>query len=535
MPDSWIVLLPPIAVLVIAVISRNVIASLITGILAASAIATHYSLSKTVWLSICRIWRETHLQSLWCPGETPDHLYTFGFLIFLGIIISLITHTGGIAAYTKTIQSRIHDKKNAQTVSLLLSGCFFIDDYLSSLTVGAIMRPLTDKFSIPRVKLAFLLDTMSAPLCIIIPATSWVAMVLANLETAGVCESKACDIFVDPFNAYLHAIPYMFYPFLTIMSSWFIVRKRISFGTMRQQEQEAEQTGNLFGGKPDLVVSLDNPSAKGGLLDFLLPIGLFLFFALTCILYTGHWTAFGGTNHFLKAMQEANTLQALFIGSFVTLLISIPFFLLQKKITLSAALKTVLQGALLMKNSLLVLLLAWTLGSILKHDLNTGAYLGHLLLGALPPFLLPLMVFITSALITASTGSAWGTISVMVPLTIPLVITYSGHALPLAFADANLLSPVIGALLSGAVAGGHFSPISDSTVLASTSSGSYHLDHVATQIPYLLPALIGSVLALISSSILLPYSHFLALTASFIGSIVVTVAMLAFLNKKSVF
>ncbi|MBA3954531.1 hypothetical protein H0X48_04410 [Candidatus Dependentiae bacterium] len=533
---AWLVLFPPLLVLIVALISRNVLLSLATGIVSAAALATSFSPVATVELIVCRLYRETDIQKIWCPLGSPDHFYTFVFLITLGIIISFITHSGGIAAYITTLQRRLHTKKATQFVCLLLSMCFFIDDYLSSLVVGSIMRPLTDKFALPRVKLAFLLNAMSAPLCVIIPASSWTAMILVNLQAAGVSEQPGLTTFIkaDPFSVYLHTIAYLFYPFFIVASAFFIVARSISFGSMKAQEHEADRTGNLFGGKQPLVVQItQDPAHKGSLIDFFGPIGLFIGLVFALLLYSGNWHMLGGNATFGTALQQANIFFSLCFASVITLSLTLLIAALQKKLTLHNFKNISVSGFMLMKNSLFILLLAWTLSSLLKDDLKAGQYVAHLVLGAIPTFLLPVMIFFTALIIAASIGSAWGTIMIMMPLAVPIITAATGQSLPIDAQSAFLLGPIMGGLLSGAVAGGPVSPIADSTVMSSTSSGAYHLDHIATQFGYVTPAIAGTTLALLIVGLTGSYSPTLSVTGAFIAGLATTLLILYIRNKAS--
>lgn len=530
--NSWIVLIPPALVLIVALVKRNVILALSTGIISSAIIATNAAPIATIKLIIEKMFNQSHISRIWQGSEAPSNVYTFLFLIMLGIIISLITHTGGITAYSKILKKRLHDKRSVETSSLLLSSCFFIDDYLNSLTVGSIMRPITDQNNIPRAKLAYLIDTMSSPLCILIPASSWVALIITQLRASGISNNPGSLIVSDPFFLYVKSLPFMFYPAILIISVWFVVRKKISFGLMRKQEMEAEKTGNLFGGKPPITSKIEiSDSGKGTLLDFISPIALFLSSFIVALLYSGNYII-NPQQTFLSALHTANSIYALFLAAAITLLITIPIYLISKKINLKELITIAISGADLMKNSLLVLLLAWTLGELLTTDLQTGNYLANLLLGTLPIALLPVMVFITSAIITATTGSAWGTIAIVTPLAIPAAAGFinAGEAAE----SLKIIYPVIAALLSGAVAGGHMSPISDSTVMSSTSSGCYHLDHLATQISYIIPPVIGTLSAFIISGIAINYlnSTISSLMAAAIG-LTIALAILYLRNQKN--
>lgn len=495
MINSWIVVLPPLLVLGCAAATRNVIVSLILGALSAALIATDFSVANTITKTLSTLAHVT---------IDLDNLYLFGFLILLGAIIEMMTHAGGITAYTQALSRYIKSKKTTETTSLLLSNIFFLDDYLNGLTVGSIMRPLTDKMNIPRVKLAFLVNAMSAPLCLLIPATTWVAIVLGQLQLAGVSDNPADNpiINADPVATYLNTIPFIFYSILIVFSAWFIVRRRIAFGTMKKHESIAEKTGNLFGGQEPLSKRDSNNLRQGSISGFFIPIGTFIISMLFFLFYSGDAALLGGDNSLIIALKNADSFWALFCASALTFTLSATLFVAKKELSLRDLAINCWHGFELMQKSLIVLILAYTFSAILIHDLHTGAYLAHLISGTLPLFALPVVVFLVSTLISASIGSSWGTILVMLPLTIRMLAALADGTGLLLIADIPNFYPTLGGLLAGSVAGAHFSPITDATIMASTSAGCYHMDHVQTQISYSLPALVGSSLAFLVAGIL---------------------------------
>lgn len=526
MSGSWLVLLPPIVVLLIALFFRNVLAALISGIITAAFIVTKGSLIKTISFVAYKIYHE--LSDL-------DHLYTFGFLLLLGVFIELLTRSGGIKAYSHKVKQYIKDQQSTQKLSLVVSSSFFLDDYLNSLTTGAIMRPLTDHFKIPRAKLAFLLDSMSAPLCVLVPATSWIAMILIQLQVSGISTelSRSPQVIADPFGLYLQCIAYLFYPIFIVVSAWIIVQCNISFGTMHKYELIALQTGNLFGNKKPLHVTLLKDEHPGYLRNFFIPLGFFLSSLLISLLYTGNFRLFGGTNSFIAALLSASIFSSLFYCIAATLILSFALYHVEKTLKIHESIISIYHGFNLMKNSCFVLLLAWTLSNILKNDLQTGQYIAHIALGNISQALIPLLFFLTSLVISGSTGSAWGTIALMMPLGIPFITALSGFPLPILAEQLPLLAPTIGAIVAGAVAGCHFSPITDSTVLASTSAGCYHLDHVYTQMSYSFPALIGSIIAFLIVGLGYVYqiSFTKTLLMSLISGLLVTIIIIFIRNN----
>lgn len=524
MSDSFVVLIPPLIVLATAFITKRVLLSLCLGILSACLIITDFSLLQA---------GSTLLENLQKQLLSIDNLYTFIFLIALGSLIALLSHTGGTTAYSTIMAKKVSNAKSAETASLLLSCLLLFDDFFSSITVGCIMRPLTDKFHIPRVKLAFLIDSMAAPLVVLIPVSSWIATLTMQLHKSGVSQDTSDKplILTDPFSLYLHIIPYIFYSFIIMASVIFIVRKRISFGPMLKQEEIAHTTGNLYGGKkpPKQSDTSYCPADHGSLIDFFLPIGLLIVSVFTAILYAGNYHLFGGNNSLLKALSSTDIFFALCTGTVFTLVISFIFFLLKRKMHIKDIQLLLKEGIQLMGPSVAILFFAWTFSSLLIHDLNSGTYLASLVVGNIMLPLLPCIFFMVSAITSIAIGSSWGTIAVMVPLATPMLIQLLGIPTPAIPEQVYLLLPLLGAAFAGAIAGDHISPISSTTVMSSTSSGSYHNDHVYTQFMYALPALLATIIAYLIAGFLATYSNTLSLLALPIG-IILSLIMLYSIN-----
>lgn len=536
MTDCWIVLLPPLIVLALALTTKNVIISLLSGSVIACFIATNCTFSETLSLLGKRLYATTNIPDL--VGQTGNygHLYTWGFLVVLGILIQLMTHSGGMRAYTTAISKIIHKARTVQFSSLGISLSFFLDDYLNNFTTGSIMRPLFDAFKLPRVKLAFLLNSMSGPLCLLVPASSWVAFLLGQFTTSGISLKPAAHplIFADPFSVYLGLIPYLFYPALIIFTAWFIVWQSISFGPMKRFETVAATTGNLFGGKaPKNVFEPETESlasAPSSLRLFFIPLGSFLICIPTMALLLGGWDPLGGTVTWYQAIQQADMTIALFYASLIAVGTTSVYVLGKRILRLPAYGKIAYSGVMLMKNSLILLLLAWTFGDILRFDLQTGDYVAHLVMHYVPLFIIPAALFIVSTLVTAATGSSWGTASIMLPICVPPLALLSG-AVPLTPDAIPLLLPTLGAILSGIIAGSHISPITDATIASATSAQCYHIDHVQTQAVYSLPAIIATTLGfLVIPLVSLSYWHSLVVL---LAAATLTTAMLLLQSKRT--
>lgn len=500
MVPTWLVLLPPLVVLCASLITKRLNLSLILGLVSASLIASNFALPRAAQLLFTRFFAQV---------TDKDNFYLYSFLILLGIIISLFEYTGAATAFAQRLTARLRSAKSSQMASMMLSCILFIDDYLSCLTTGFVMRPIMDKFNQPRVKLAYLIHSLSAPVVILAPISSWLAIITSQLEEAGVSPNPASTspIFNDPFYIYLKSIPYIFYSIILIISVWFIIKKNISYGPMHAQEQIAQKTGNLFGGKTPLISPAININVNSGSLwDLVIPLVVLIFTFIGTILWAGNFYGFGGNNSFLQALQKNNqTAFALFIASVITLATTIAIGLLRNRFTWNAFGAVCSNGFMMMKSSVIMVFLASTLGIMLKTDLQTGAYLAQILHGTISLSLLPVLFYIIAIITALITGSAWGTIALLIPIAVQVIVSYLNIQLlstlldislpeTLAHATVNkeLLYSVLGAILSGAVCGNHISPIAETTIMSANSAGCYPIDHAITQFWYALPAIVSA-------------------------------------------
>lgn len=520
---TWIIILPPVITIALAMMTRKVRLSLIAGIVSAASIATNFSIIDTAKMSVTKLWQMTELQSLssWDSFWSNYSLFICIFLLALGAIIVLINQTGAAKSYSNMFKEKVKSKKDAESYSLLFSFLLFIDDYVSILTTGLIMKPLTDKFRVPRVKLAFLLDAMAASLCAISPISSWFAATIGPLRKTGVTDivTKGTTIATDTFWVFLNTVPFTFYSIIIVASAIFIVRKQISFGLMKKHEKTAEESGNLFGGKssPEKERRGLNEISCGNscsIVDFAFPIVTLVVLVLGVLLYSGNFYLFGGTNPFTKALQDAEISIALFSSSTLTLIFSILYYVLRKKLRVSEIPSVIANGIKLMFPSVTILVLAWTFGEILKSDLQTGQYLAEVLVGLINIKLIPVMFFLASLLTAFTTGSAWGTMAIFIPIGIQMILSFMQISQPIAASSVPILFPLIGAIISGGIAGDHISPMSDTTIMSSTSAGANHIDHVQTQITYAVPVIIASAAAFLSAGLLMPYGRLISFSAS---------------------
>jgi len=527
MTNTWLVLLPTIIVIVAAFTIRKLNTSLIIGIISAALIATNFYIPKTAKLIVYRLWDKTTDYEL---------LLTFGFLLLIGAIITLLSITGGAAAFAKKISKKLKDARSAESSSVLLSLALFIDDYMSNLTVGYVMRPLTDKFKVPRAKLAYLVHSLTGPLIIIAPITSWSAMISSQLDGAGIGVDLAekTKILVDPFYVYLKTIPFIFYSFLTIASVFFIVRRRISFGSMAKHEEIAQETGNLVGGKEKIEDKKDHPeNSDGTLADLFFPLLTLISSIVIGILYGGGFWLLGGDKTLVESLRSnPDPFLTLCIAGGITLMASIIFAFIRGKIKIKNVPKLFKGSIGIMYEPIIMLLLATTLGLIMRQDLNAGGYLADVIVGAFSIKFLPLLLFIAATISGLATGTSWGTIALLVPIVVPLITSLSAESLPTTLDKVAILLPSLGAIFSGAVCGDHVSPISETTIMASASSGSTPIDHTQTQFPYAIPAIISSALAFLIAGFLIDYSVWVSSFISLGVGLVVCLSMLLLFNKK---
>jgi len=521
--NTWLTLIPTALVLILALTTRKIITSLLMGILSAAIIATNFAIIPALKQILFRS-SQVFLDS--------DTIYFSVMLFVVGTIISLVIRTGGAQAIGNIIIKKSASKKSAETASLMLSSSLFIDDYLNSLTTGYVMRNLTDTFKIPRVKLAFLIGTTSS-IVVLAPISSWIGFLIGQLSSAGISLNLANKplIYADPFFVYLKTIPFILYPIIMIISTWFIVRKKISFGPMYHHEKIAHEDGNLFGGKKDIAHNLQTATQSGSISDFILPIGSLIILIILGMPYSGGYHVFGGEHSFVESFQHAKSFIVLCFASLFSLILSLIFAIVRKKIEINEIPKLILSGIQMMFMSTIMILCAWVFGDFLKYDLNTGTYLANLILGTISINLMPLMIFLSSFIIALSIGSSWGTIAIITPIALPMLITLTNTQItPITPENIIMLLPCLGAIFAGALAGNNLSPISDVTFMASTSSGAYTVDLIQARFYYVLPAIIATAAGFLALGFLINKSFYLALFSSLVLGILISWSLLLLLQ-----
>lgn len=489
-------LLPPLLVLIVGLVTHRIILALMCGIVLSSLLVHGFDVLGNMILI-----KQVIEHNIF---ESQANINIFIFLLLLGIIVTLIQCTGGAFAYQRLAASKIVSKRDAEVASMLLSTSLFIDDYLSCLTVGSVIKPLAQLHKVSRLKLAYLVDTMAAPMAILCPLSSWVAAITGFFRENGITDqiSSATVLVANPFIAYLNVLPFMFYSFLLIISTWFIVLRRISFGPMRKAEQLALTEIN--------PITEENSNQDVTIIDFFGPIFLLLITIPGIILYTGGWQLLGGTNSFFSAFIHANISKALALGGSLSLCISTLWFLISKKLTWRVMLKVYKSGISLMLPAIIILVFAWALGDLLRAELHTGEHVAQLLYGLVNVKFLPILLFFISLAVSFAIGSSWGTSAILFPIAIDLVISLTNTAPLTPLTNVPVMLPVLGAILSGAVAGNHVSPISDTTVMSSASTQSNLIEHFHTQLPYALPVIFMTGLCFLATGFVVNYGMWYA-------------------------
>lgn len=459
---TWLALLPPIIAIVLALITKEVYSSLFIGILAGALLYANFSVSGTI----------DHLFSDGFIASVADP-YNIGiiiFLVLLGAIVSLMNKSGGSAAFGKWAASHIKTRVGAQLATIALGVLIFVDDYFNCLTVGSVMRPVTDKFKISRSKLSYIIDATAAPVCIIAPISSWAAAV------AGFVSEEQ----IGGIELFIRAIPYNYYALLTILMMVVMALMKFEFGLMKKHEQNA-LNGDLFSEKGRERIEEAESRAEnknGSVLDLVLPVVVLIISCVVGLMYSGGFFTAGaeGYHDFVTAFSGADASVGLVIGSFAALIFAMVYFMLRKTLKFKECMDAVPEGFKAMVPAILILTCAWTLKTM-TDSLGAKIFIAEfvrLKASAVLP-LLPAIVFLIGVGLSFATGTSWGTFGVL----IPIVLAIFGGSI-----DNEICIIAISACMAGAVCGDHCSPISDTTIMSSAGAQSNHINHVSTQLPY---------------------------------------------------
>ena len=453
-------LLPPILAIALALITKEVYSSLFLGILMGGLLYANFNLEGTV----------THVLQGGIVSVLSDS-YNVGillFLIILGSMVCLMNKSGGSAAFGRWAETHIKSRVGAQLATVLLGCLIFIDDYFNCLTVGSVMRPVTDKHKISRAKLSYIIDSTAAPVCIIAPISSWAAAVAAFAA-----DGQGLTLFIK-------AIPFNFYALITIVMLVGLVTMKCDYGKMRKYEENA-MNGDLFSGhNPYASMEEGENEQKGRVLDLVLPILVLVASCVFGMIYSGDFFTPGSStfHDFIGAFSASDASVGLVMGSSFALLFSIVYFLLRRTIGFTEIMNSIPEGFKAMVPAIMILTFAWALKAMTDSLGATYFVRDFVRSSALDmQMLLPALVFLIGCLLAFATGTSWGTFSMLIPIVQSV------------FSMDNPLSIVcIAACMSGAVCGDHCSPISDTTIMASAGAECDHVDHVTTQLPYAMTA-----------------------------------------------
>ena len=452
---AW-ALIPPIIAISLALVTKEVYSSLLVGILTGGLLFSGFRFEGTV----------NHVFNEGFVAVLSDG-YNVGILIFLvilGVIVQLMNRTGGSAAFGNWAANKIKTRKGAQLSTILLGCLIFIDDYFNCLTVGSVMRPVTDKHKVSRAKLAYLIDATAAPICIIAPISSWAAAV------SGFVEGK------NGMTLFLQAIPYNYYALFTIVMMILLVVMKVDYGPMYKHEYNAVNNDDLYT-TPDrpYANAVDTAQIAGGkVADMLVPIITLVVCCTVGMIWTGGF--FGGTG-FIDSFANSDASVGLAVGSAFALAITMIYYLFRKVLSFEKMMECVPEGFKQMVPAILILTFAWTLKAM-TDSLGAKEFVAAMIEGNAAGFvnLLPCIIFLIAVGLSFATGTSWGTFGILIPI---VVNAFSAT-------DYRMMIIAMSACMAGAVCGDHCSPISDTTIMSSAGAQCNHLNHVSTQLPYAL-------------------------------------------------
>ncbi|MCI9390512.1 MAG: Na+/H+ antiporter NhaC family protein [Lachnospiraceae bacterium] len=449
-------LLPPIIAIGLALITKEVYSSLFIGIVIGGLLYSNFNFEGTL----------THVFNEGIVSVLSD-AYNVGILVFLvilGIMVILMNKAGGSAAFGRWATSHIKSRAGAQLATIALGILIFIDDYFNCLTVGSVMRPVSDKSEISRAKLAYVIDATAAPVCIIAPVSSWAAAVASYVEDG------------NGLYLFIRTIPFNFYALLTIIMMIFLALTGMDYGPMATHEKNAREKGDIFSGMEDYAAAAaESSNPNGKVLDLVLPIILLIVSCVVGMIYSGGF--FEGTG-FVEAFSNSDASIGLMLGSAVALVLTMIYYLIRRNIKFTEIMDSIPEGFKSMVPAILILTFAWSLKAM-TDSLGAKEFVAALVESSAGSFqaFLPAIVFLIGVFLAFATGTSWGTFGILIPITLAV------------FPLGNPIGVIcVSACMAGAVCGDHCSPISDTTIMASAGAQCDHVTHVSTQLPYAITA-----------------------------------------------
>ncbi|MBO5372014.1 MAG: Na+/H+ antiporter NhaC family protein [Lachnospiraceae bacterium] len=451
MYGTWWSIVPPIVAILLAFITKEVYVSLFCGVLLGALFTAGFQ----PWATF---------ETLFSTMTGNMNLNIIIFDVLLGMIIVLMSQSGGSTAYGNWASSKIKGKKGALFATTGLGMLIFVDDYFNCLTVGSVMRPVTDKFKVSRAKLAYIIDATAAPVCIIAPISSWAAAVNSYVPE---------DSSLTGFQLFLRTIPYNLYALLTILMVLLVIAWKLDFGLMKKHEINAEK-GDLFTSGREEYESMENDknvNPNGKVIDLVLPVLVLIGSAVFGMIYTGYQ---GGATNVIDAFANCSAEMSLIFATTITVIFMAILYLPRKVISFKNFMGALPEGAKLMTPAILILTFAWTLKGM-GDNLGISDFVNNTVgANATASAIIPASMFAIALFLAFSTGTSWGTFAILVPIVVSM---YAGF-------DEEMMIIAVSAVLAGAVCGDHVSPISDTTIMSSSGAQCNHINHVQTQMQY---------------------------------------------------
>lgn len=502
-------LFPPVIAIGLALITKEVYSSLFVGILSGGIIYAAASGTgfEGTFKAVVQDGLITNLSNAYNVGILV-------FLVVLGIIVVLMNKAGGSRAYGEWAAAHIKGRRGVALSTFFLGVLIFVDDYFNCLTVGSVMRPITDKHNISRSKLAYLIDSTAAPICIIAPISSWAAAVSGTVEG------------VNGISLFINTIPYNLYAFLTILMVIFISVSDTDYGPMKIHEDNAKN-GDIFTTQNNTYEQDAQPvTERGRVIDLILPVAVLIVFCVVGMIYTGGF--FSGTD-FVTAFANCDAAYGLSLGSISALIVIIAYYMLRRVLKFNECMDSIAAGFKQMVPAILILTFAWTLKTMTNH-LEAGAFVSGVVQSATAlSVLLPVILFVVAIGLAFATGTSWGTFGILIPIVTSVFeadlanVSQTGEI-------PSMVIICISACLAGAVCGDHCSPISDTTIMASTGAQCDHVNHVSTQLPYALTVAAVCVVGYLLSGFV--HNVFIVLGFSLALMLAVLFAIRFFVKRK---
>ncbi len=501
--NSFLSLVPAVVAIVLALCTKEVYSSLFVGIVIGGVF---YASDASSGFS--GFFNHVFKDGMIAQHSDKWNVGILVFLVVLGTMVALMNKAGGSAAFGDWAKKHIKSKVGAQIATVCLGILIFIDDYFNCLTVGSVMKSVTDKYGVSKSKLAYLIDATAAPVCIIAPISSWAAAV-----SGFVSEGE------NGIALFCKAIPFNFYAFFTLIMVFSMAFMRFEYGEMAKWENPLALAGSDSSGDDTEVVK-----KNGKVIDLVLPIALLILFCVVSMVYTGGFFTSGNENYldFVNAFASSDASIGLVLGSFAAFLLTLLFYIPRRVISFKSAMLCIPDGFKAMVPAILILTLAWTLKAM-TDSLGAAKYVAGLVGGSAVGFqnFLPAMIFVIALFLAFATGTSWGTFGILIPICIA------------AFPEGSLRIISISACMAGAVCGDHISPISDTTIMASAGAQCDHINHVATQLPYAISVALVSFLTYIVAG----FAQILGIVASAVISwvcgVALLISMLVFMKRRA--